>query len=975
MTTMTTPPPAADREQAQRRVAHPLARLRGFIRFYVATEGLAVLLIYLALWFWIGLLLDYGAFKLFRVDWVQEVPHAVRTVILCGLVAGLLAVVAFKMLLRLVREFRSDALALVLERRFPTLLGDRLITAVEMADPRLAARYGYSQALIDQTVQEAALNVDQLPIGEAFNWRRLWRYAVAVALLSLGIYAVVAAAYAGYGAVRHGKPTLSHFVPRFNEVAGIWFERNVLLRDTIWPRRAHLELVDFPATGEMKIARDAPAPNVRVRAWEWVIADGNRHRAPEGWRLLLWSDLTPELLGTSPPALPGDWTPDSLTVDEVALRLQRQAVRESVGRETLQGLEQLLTRLDELAQNPSMSRRLRRLIVPPEVKLILKGASGTGEQTLQRRDNHEYSGTLTELKESVRLTARGEDYSTPPVKITLVPPPDLVELSIDEDEPAYLYQRPPQGGTLKDLRGLKQRFRNRAVSLTGERSSVEVPAGTDLVLKGVSDKDLQNPGGIRIVPQKGSASSDLPVEQVDNHAFHIAFRDLKQPVDLLLELRDTDNVTGQRHVVIKPTADQPPEVEAQIEVLRKTNQGYLCTPWALIPFSGKVRDDHGLSNVEYAYTVARVESAVAGHVRSARLASALVLGGTGLLDRLAMLAALTRPAGSGEAEEKFTEKTTRLDGFDRLLKERAQEELTPAQLQQALQAPVPSPQEINRRLLTDFTLDPDFEVFDVGSLGVEVTDDKKIQPHYRLRLRVTATDNNIETGPRSNLAKEQFTIMIVSEEELLAEIAKEEESLYAKLKDTVEALRDARTKLDSVAKDIPDMKPDEFSPATRRAEEFDESIVKGWNVAREVEGDYRRILKELTTNNGRPGQGRTGLITKLIAKVDDKICKPLEIAIDPEFPSADESMRDLQKKLDAKEKDVPAAKRAQQDLTKVIDRLNGVLDAMADMTSINDLINKLVQIRDREDEEYQRLKALKDKMEKDILGGDSGPNK
>ena len=31
-----------------------------------------------------------------------------------------------------------------------------------------------------------------------------------------------------------------------NEVSGIWVERNVLLRNTIWPRRAYLEIVDYP---------------------------------------------------------------------------------------------------------------------------------------------------------------------------------------------------------------------------------------------------------------------------------------------------------------------------------------------------------------------------------------------------------------------------------------------------------------------------------------------------------------------------------------------------------------------------------------------------------------------------------------------------------------------------------------------------------------------------------------------------------
>src|SRR5947208_1427601 len=97
MATITSRPKSnLNRQESHRRVTHPLHRLRGYIRFYVCTEGLAVLLLYLGLWFWIGLLLDYGFFKIFGVDWVQELPHFFRVGVLCVLAAGLLGVIAFK---------------------------------------------------------------------------------------------------------------------------------------------------------------------------------------------------------------------------------------------------------------------------------------------------------------------------------------------------------------------------------------------------------------------------------------------------------------------------------------------------------------------------------------------------------------------------------------------------------------------------------------------------------------------------------------------------------------------------------------------------------------------------------------------------------------------------------------------------------------------------------------------------------------
>src|SRR5579864_5310246 len=100
MATVTTRP-TMNRAEVQRRVRHPLQALRGYIRMYVLIEGGLIALIYLALWFWIGLAFDYGSFKLFGGwDWIQELQGitqdsqttdmVVRGVLLGILVAGLL---------------------------------------------------------------------------------------------------------------------------------------------------------------------------------------------------------------------------------------------------------------------------------------------------------------------------------------------------------------------------------------------------------------------------------------------------------------------------------------------------------------------------------------------------------------------------------------------------------------------------------------------------------------------------------------------------------------------------------------------------------------------------------------------------------------------------------------------------------------------------------------------------------------------
>ena len=188
MATIIPPAPSRSLSESHQRVRSPLARLRGYIRTYVSLEGALLLVLYVALWFWIGLALDYGFFKLFGIDFVQEWPWAARLVLLSAVTGGLLTAVALKVVGRLLREFRDPALALVLERRFPKLLGDRLITAVELSDLQKAEEQGYSPAMVRETIHEAAERVEQVPVQQAFDWGRLVRRGLVAAALTLGLY-------------------------------------------------------------------------------------------------------------------------------------------------------------------------------------------------------------------------------------------------------------------------------------------------------------------------------------------------------------------------------------------------------------------------------------------------------------------------------------------------------------------------------------------------------------------------------------------------------------------------------------------------------------------------------------------------------------------------------------------------------------------------------------------------------------------
>jgi hypothetical protein len=945
MATMTAPPDRWDRDESQRRVSHPLQRLRGTIRFYVTAEGLAILGLYVALWFWIGLLLDFGLFKLFGVDWVQVMPREMRIIILSGLIVGVVALITFKVLLRQIREFRDSALALVLERRFPKELGDRLITAVEMADPRLAERYGYSQSMIDHTIRDAADRVDRLPVGDVFDWRRLRRYGLIVAALLVGVYVLVGAAYCA-----RSRQSPADFAVRFNNVATMWFERNILLRDTIWPRRAHLELLNFPESGELKIGRDAPPPALRVRAWKWVIADPE---APEGWRPMQWSDLNPQLLGSATlPALPpAGW--QGWTMDDIELELDKPETQASLAPDVFGGLRSIFSQLEEQAASPRMARRLRQLQIPDKVLIYYRGDTVRSEQTLKKQADQQYSGVLTDLRESVRFTANGEDYYTPYKKITVVPPPSLIELTRDDEQPAYLYHRPPLGGQPGDLRGKKQLFPDSPVSLSGNASRIEVPAGTNITIKGKTDKPLRLPDGIRLRSRDGNSTIKAPIHQLDPLSFEVRFENLMAPVDFVFEFTDTDNVIGTRPVAIKPLDDTPPEVDAQVEVIRKTNQAYLVSVNAKVPFSGKIRDDHGLQEIAYEYALVSPQAqslAAAGSIAglfefSPCLAAAPLLAPA----YLSWVAVISR--ASAEEANRPPERVP-LATFVRRLRESAADDVTLDVLQQRLRE---KPQQ---NLLRDYAMDFEEEFFDVQKLGLTVNEDVQVQPHYRMRLWLTAVDNNVETGPGIAQSKEKFNFLIVSENELLVEIAKEEESLHVKLEDTVNKLKDGRNKLEQVLQELPGLKPAEFSPMARRAEELQETLIKGWDVTREVHHDYQRILKELQVNRVRP---------KIIDKVEKTICEPLDGAISQEFVRADEALQAFHKVLEEKKADMPAANLAKEKLEELIDRLTRVLDAMGDITTINKLIEQLTKIRDQELKAETRFKQIKESLESDLL--------
>ncbi len=218
--------------------------------------------------------------------------------------------------------------------------------------------------------------------------------------------------------------------------------------------------------------------------------------------------------------------------------------------------------------------------------------------------------------------------------------------------------------------------------------------------------------------------------------------------------------------------------------------------------------------------------------------------------------------------------------------------------------------------MPQFEVKPQFEGLDLRDRlpDLKVKEENQIQPRYRLRLTVTATDNNVETGPGVGPNKEPpFTVLVVGELELLVEIAKDEQNLHFKMEDTVGRLRDARLRLEKLAEELPGLPDGQMQTMAIRTQEVQETTTKARDVVQEVLTDYGRLLREMELNRVMP---------KLVEKVKGDIVFPLEGASRQEFVKAEEAQDAYRKTLESGRKpDAASTRQVQQTLDQLIDRL------------------------------------------------------
>lgn len=901
------------------RIVHPLDQLRGLIRRYVLIEGLLAAFIFLGGWYATLLLLDYGLFKLFTWDWVMEGGRWLRGAALTAAILLLGTLLVRRIIVRLSTELSYPALALVLERRFPAVLGDRLITAVELADVEGMARYGYSPAMIRHTIAEARELVGRVAVEEVFDWGRLRRMAVWAVAIPL---ATVLSAFAIHAvSVRSIQPR--HAAWKLWHITTLLLERDALLRDTPWPRRALLIPDEATARG-LRIARDGGVARLRAYSYRWVIADRTR---PEGWRPLLWSDVTPQLIGQPVPPIPfsqlglsrepssrtalaalagaplfpaasdfPDYNPllstdpSDWTVDELERRLRgdeeplRRRLQQTMGTD-YDALLAVFERLEVLATDPAWWRTLRRLEVPEQVSYAYAGRQTAGAGPLMPEGDNAYVGEISGLKEDVRFILKAEDFRTPPRSITLIPPPVLVRMTAVTYEPAYLHHAAPLGRGYEALRGLRQRMPEQRLSLTGDKSILVVPMGTEVVVTATTEEPIvaayviprvgrvpgARPGSAAPVPLLiPDALSDPanpeapPAGRTCLLEFRGEFR-LTSPVECEIELVNADGIRTRREILLQIVEDQPPVVEMAPDIIRRVGNLYYVTPRAKIPFhpDSYLRDDYGLSKVEYLVYYAPEESDIGRLLRAAhglRTLACVPLPAVPAPLELAVLARLTQQATPQSARQ---EAAFLLAKFYRL--EQSLRRETPEHLAALLQQPLP---RTNRDLVRTFKLrteilprrttrsdgsleafrwEIDGDYFDMAGLGLEAPVGD-VQPRYRVDLTIRATDTNFDTGPRTAMASEPLRLLVVSPADLLVEIGKEEEGLAVKLDDALRRLSDAQRKYAYVRSVHESQRIDELDPARVRVKDAVTDLNKARELVQQVAREFHRIERECIVN-------------------------------------------------------------------------------------------------------------------------------
>jgi hypothetical protein len=667
--------------------------------------------------------------------------------------------------------------------------------------------------------------------------------------------------------------------------------------------------------------------------------------------------------------LPSSWR--ELSAKDLAARIRRFPIDESpeaIGDKMRLQLLTMFQELDRRADQKGVGRRrtFRTLFVPEEVTVEFEQVLGDEERLRTKpkigtpkvrrgQESNDYAYEFKKVERPMRFRVLAGDTSTSWLQIQVKPIPTLKQLSRRHDELGYLH-------------GSNSRVQSGPfpVSLEGNESRFDVPAGTRLALDGECYKDLKQ---VRAMADLAASSAKSPPSVAVKHeaetkSFHVDIGELAGgELRLRLELDDTDGIQGRRELVITVVGDKPPEFQnLRFDVVNHK----MITPQAVLPFSGLIHDDHGLMDLWFEAMVEKDQKVIT----QKRIP---------LLHFLPLAAA--EPAPPGGRFEKWEDIS-----LARLLAGPRGENVT-AQLG-LVKLPAAGPAswlpvffgDIPRNYRFQYreragggpVLGADDEYLDTMLLRPQVPEGAKpppwIAPPYLVRVSIGARDNRIvsdstgrpQSAGQESFNAETFEFTVVNEADLLIEAGKREEDLRDRCEEIIVNLKKARTALQRLRDEFPTLNDtNEF----RRAIADGQDLSKALRTARDgvdqkVLREFRQIYRELTLNRCR---------ADVRDRIDQKICRPLELILQPgqQFERADEALDALLKAMEMDKANTSKAlfNVSVEQMDRLIGRLDDILIEMKKLIEFNQALNILRDLIKAEEDIVEKIKKERKRIE------------
>ncbi len=236
MSEITINKPASGSSDIPSSVATRLRSLRRKILLWVLADGFAWIL-------WLVVLL--AAFDLL-LDWLFHMDLAQRGIMLALMVAGLIAMVAWRLGRPLSQRPGDDALCLEVEQQ-NRQLGEAMISSVQFSRMGDVSYQGVSKGMVQATIQAGSRAAENINFGQILN---AGRFSINMVLM------VAAGAIVGAGVYGVATNTM---------LLNTWYQRNILLADVDWPRDIDVEILGVQENTLKMVRGEDRAQLVRLR--------------------------------------------------------------------------------------------------------------------------------------------------------------------------------------------------------------------------------------------------------------------------------------------------------------------------------------------------------------------------------------------------------------------------------------------------------------------------------------------------------------------------------------------------------------------------------------------------------------------------------------------------------------------------------------------------------------------------------------